>query len=126
MPILDPVGFIASRVLSVRRTTLESTIIIMEITTDLQDKAEEIALRIAKTRYVIIAERMDGRKVLIPDMGMGKPWTCTRKRQADAFAAEFARMPDCRKAEAMFIEEAFTVLRKQLIEDNKTSPKGKR
>lgn len=81
-----------------------------------QDYAELKALELSESLYVILAERMDGVTILIPDLGLDRPWTTRNKRLADDNASMYQRAPECRKAAAMTLGEAFTILRKQLAQ----------
>lgn len=84
---------------------------------DLQDFAEFKALQAADQIYVIVAERADGRIILVADPGLGKPWHSKNKKLADDHARLLERDPNCRKASAMTINDAFPVLQKQLRKD---------
>lgn len=80
--------------------------------------AELKALHAARTIYVVVAERRDGTKILLQDPGMNRPWSTKNKRLADSHAAEVQRS-GYRKAAAMTLEEAFTLLQKQFSDANK-------
>jgi len=84
---------------------------------DLQDFAEFKALQVADRTYVIVAERKDGRIILVADPGLGKPWSSRNKKLADDHARALEQDPLCRKASAMTINDAFPILQKQLRKD---------
>lgn len=68
-------------------------------------KIDEITYRLAKTIYVVLYKQPDGKLNLVPDPGMGKPWSSKNKRFADQVAKEH-------NGEARTWQEAFDLLRK--------------
>lgn len=61
--------------------------------------------RLSRTIYVVLFRQKDGRLNLVPDPGMGKPWSSKNKRMADQVAKEHG-------GEARTWQEAFDLLKK--------------
>ena len=86
----------------------------------LEELYEIKALEAARSIFVILAERTDGDVVLVRDPGMNKPWSSRNKLLAEDHARLISRNPQVRKAGAVTLEEAFTVLQKRFSETKKT------
>lgn len=67
--------------------------------------SERIALRIAKTSFVVVVKDGDTLNLIV-DMGLNRPWSSKNKKHADIVAKECDGM-------ACTFEEAFKLLLKQ-------------
>lgn len=85
----------------------------------LEEFFELKALDMARTTYVVLAEDVNGNRILLQDPGMDRPWSSKNRKLADSHAQEIERSRQYRKAAAVTLEEAFTILQQQFAKSRR-------
>ena len=74
------------------------------------------AAQAARSIFVILVEMTNGETVLVRDPGLNKPWSSRNKKLAEDHARLIENEKRVRKAGAVTLEEAFTVLQKKFAQ----------